>query len=70
MIGYKDSTKTCDAAVFNTRSVCEYQHDGEVVVCEQGFHFCEKPLDVLNYYAPGTSRFAKVEGSGDTDRMP
>ena len=70
MIGYKGFDKNLRCGGFQYEIGGEYQHDGEVVVCEQGFHFCEKPLDVLNYYAPGTSRFAKVEGSGDTDRMP
>ena len=69
MIGYKGFDKNLRCGGFQYEIGGEYQHDGEVVVCEQGFHFCEKPLDVLNYYAPGTSRFAKVEGSGDTDRM-
>jgi hypothetical protein len=70
VIGYKGFDKNLRCGGFQYEIGGEYQHDGEVVVCEQGFHFCEKPLDVLNYYAPGTSRFAKVEGSGDTDRMP
>ena len=70
MIGYKGFDENLRCHGFQYEIGGEYQHYGEVVICEQGFHFCEKPLDVLNYYAPGTSRFAKVEGSGDTDRMP
>ena len=69
MIGYKGFDENLRCHGFQYEIGGEYQHYGEVVICEQGFHFCEKPLDVLNYYAPGTSRFAEVEGSGDTDRM-
>ena len=42
-----------------------YRHEGAVIPCESGFHFCTRPLDVFRYY-PTTSRFAVVEGSGET----
>jgi len=70
VIGYKGFDENLRCCGFQYEIGGEYQHDGKVEVCEQGFHFCENPLDVLNYYAPGTSRYAVVEGSGDTDRMP
>jgi hypothetical protein len=70
VIGYKGFDENLQCCGFQYEIGGEYQHDGKVAICEQGFHFCKNPLDVLSYYAPGTSRFAKVEGSGDTDRMP
>jgi len=42
-----------------------YSHEGNVVICEDGFHSCENPLDCLNYYALQDSRFATVLAHGD-----
>ena len=36
-------------------------------LCKAGFHACERPLDVLNYYPPATSRYFEAELDGVSD---
>ena len=46
-----------------------YEVSGKIEACANGFHACEHPLDVFNYYAPYSgSKFAAVQLSGATDR--
>ena len=44
-----------------------YEHEGEVKLCESGFHACEDPLDIFEYYAPSGSEFHEVELEGVSD---
>ena len=44
-----------------------YEHEGEVKLCESGFHACEDPLDIFGYYAPSDSEFHEVELEGVSD---
>ena len=49
----------------------EYETD-ETKLCNRGFHFCEDPLDVLNYYpfiddSTRFNRFATIEGENVSD---
>ena len=47
----------------------DYEQDGKIKCCNNGFHACEFPLEVFNYYAPGgNSRYCTVTQSGVTDK--
>ncbi len=45
-----------------------YTVSGPVEACSSGFHACENPFDVLNYYPMSTSVFAEVEQGGALSR--
>src|ERR1035437_9432390 len=69
MKGYKgfNSKLQCTPVgkVFQYEVGKTYTHDGPVSLCNQGFHFCEHPLDTWNYYAPlSDSRYAEVDADG------
>ena len=69
MKGYKGFNSKLQCApvgkVFQYEVGKTYTHDGPVSLCNQGFHFCEHPLDTWNYYAPlSDSRYAEVDADG------
>ena len=43
----------------------EYHINGDVEMCENGFHACKDLMDVFNYYSMSNSRFAIVKMWGD-----
>ena len=66
--GYKGFDKDLKCRDFQYEVGREYEHNGDMEVCKSGFHFCENPFDVFNYYSPADSRFCEVESSGDEQR--
>ena len=69
IIAYKgmDSKMQCRGMQYAVGE--EFSVDGEIKCCGNGLHACERPLDVLGYYAPGTgSRYFRVAQSGDLTR--
>ena len=68
MIGYKGFDKDFKCRDFQYEVGKEYVHDGEVKLCESGFHFCENPQGVFGHYSPGKgNRFAIVEADEVSD---
>lgn len=63
--GYKAFKKDMTCRGFQFEEGQTYETD-KAVICESGFHFCENPLDTLNYYSLCESEFAEVEALGET----
>ena len=59
--GYKGFKKDLTCNNFQFKENETFKHEGEVMLCSSGFHFCTNPLDVLNYYDLTESEFAEVE---------
>ncbi len=62
--GYKAYDKGLKCKDFQYEVGKEYEHKDPLKICESGFHFCENPLDVLNYYNIIESEFSEVEAIG------
>ena len=60
--GFKGFDKNFKCRNFQFAVGKTYEHEGEIKLCRSGFHFCEYPFDIFNYYSPSESRFASVKG--------
>ena len=68
--GYKGFNPDMTCRGFKYEEGKDYEEEGEIEACENGFHFCLHPLDVFGYYPPayiGMNKFHEVEGSGYMD---
>ena len=65
---YKSFDKDMKCRDFQYEVGKEYEMKGHIECCERGFHACESPLEVFDYYDMLNSRFAEVEQSGTIDR--
>ena len=69
IISYKgfDSSLRCRGFQYEVGK--DYEQEGNIKCCENGFHACEFPLEVFCYYAPGeNSRYCTVTQSGEMDK--
>ena len=69
IISYKgfDSSLRCRGFQYEVGK--DYEQEGNIKCCENGFHACEFPLEVFNYYAPGrNNRYCTVTLSGEMDK--
>lgn len=60
---YKGFNKDMTCIGFQYEEGKEYE-ESNALVCENGFHACEYPLDCLSYYSPSESVYHEVEQSG------
>ena len=60
---YKGFNKDMTYRGFQYEEGKEYE-ESNALVCENGFHACEYPLDCLCYYSPSESVYHEVEQSG------
>ncbi|MCI1683790.1 MAG: hypothetical protein LKI39_14745, partial [Bacteroides sp.] len=71
--GYKGFDENLKCRDFQYESGKDYEEKGEIRACNNGFHYCENPFDVLGYYPPATkegdlTRYCEVQGSEVIDR--
>ena len=68
IIAYKGFDKDFKCRDFQYEVGKTYETDGDIKCCNRGFHACESPMEVFDYYDMLTSRFAEVEQSGEIDK--
>ena len=64
--GYKGFNKHLSCRGYQFEEGKTFKHDGDISICNSGFHFCENPIDIFSYYSPDDSVFHIVSGHGKT----
>ena len=65
---YKGFDKNLKCRDFQYEIGKEYEMDGEIRVCNRGFHACESPFEVFDHYSMIGSRFCEVEQDGNISK--
>ena len=66
MKGYKGFDKNFCCRGMQYKVGETYEIDGKIKICQQGYHFCDIPLAVFEYYPPvDGNRYALIEATGD-----
>ncbi|MCW2405069.1 hypothetical protein M2336_001698 [Sphingobium sp. B1D7B] len=69
IVAYKGFDKNLQCRGYQYEVGKTYVHTGPVVRCQSGFHVCQNPLDVLDFYGlEDGNRFARVTVGGKVDR--
>ena len=64
--GFKAFNKGLKCRNFQFKENEIFEQSGKLTICENGFHFCENPMDVMDYYDITDCEFAEVESLGET----
>ena len=67
MIGYKMMKSDMTCMGFQYEIGKEYSIEGKLIICDNGFHFCQNPFDCLGYYdnIENDKRLFLVEALGE-----
>ena len=65
---YKGFDKNLKCNNFQYEVGKDYEQEGEIKCCSNGFHACVFPFYIFEYYEPYDSRYCEVEQSGDIDK--
>ena len=65
--GYKGFDKSLQCRGFQYKVGETFEEKGTIKACKSGFHFCENPFNIFDYYPPSDSRYCNVEGDGKID---
>ena len=68
MKSFKGFNKDLKCRDFQYEIGQSYEINEPIECCSNGFHSCENPLDVFNYYPPNNSRYCEVESDGQIDK--
>ncbi len=68
MFGYKATDKDMKCRDVQFELGKWFECEGELVECQNGFHFCEQPSGPWAYYGEEGTRLFKVECEGVLDR--